>query len=62
MGWLWAVVGGVVATTLLIAHLLDRRGGTGSGMTDRDRQRADRTLREQQNRARPWSDNTSAGS
>lgn len=55
MGWLWAIVVGVVATALLIAYLVDRRGG-GIGMTDRDRHQADRALREQENRALPWSD------
>ena len=37
MWWLWVAVGGVVATALLIAYLVDRRGPT--GMTDRDRGR-----------------------
>lgn len=36
MWWLlWVAVLGVVATALLIAYLVDRRGPT--GMTDRDR-------------------------
>ena len=36
MWWLlWVAVLGVVATVLLIAYLMDRRGPT--GMTDRDR-------------------------
>jgi hypothetical protein len=61
MGWLWAVIVGVLATALLIAFLVDRRGGTGTGMTDRDRNEADRSLRDQENRAMPWSGDTSIG-
>jgi hypothetical protein len=61
VGWLWAVVVGVVATALLIAYLVDRRGGAGTGMTERDRHEAGRALRDQRDRALPWSD-TSAGS
>ena len=60
MGWMWAVVVGVVATILFIAYLLDRRGGTGVGMTDQDRDHADHALRDQQNRVPPGSD-ASAG-
>lgn len=60
MGWLWAVVIGVVAVALLIAYLVDRRGAAGAGMTGRDRDEAGRALRAQQDRALPWSD-TSTG-
>ena len=60
MGWLLAVAVGVVATMLLIAYLLDRRGGYGIGKTDQDRDHADHALRDQQNRVLPGSD-TSAG-
>ena len=52
MWWLlWVAVLGVVATVLLIAYLMDRRGPT--GMTDRDRNNADRIARGQENRAGP---------
>ena len=61
MGWLWVVIVSVVALTLLIAFLVDRRGGTGTGMTDRDRNEAERALRDQEDRARPWSGDTSIG-
>jgi len=41
MWWLlWVAVG--VAALLLIAYLVDRRGRTGNGATDRDRKEADR--------------------
>ena len=53
MWWLmWVAVIGVIATVLLIAYLADRRGSTG-GMTDRDRNNADRIARGQGNRAGP---------
>lgn len=61
MGWLWAVIVSVGAIALLVAFLVDRRGGTGTGMTDRDRKDADRSLRDQRNRALPWSGDTSIG-
>lgn len=61
MAWLWAVVGVVVATTLVIAYLMDRRVGTGIGMTDRDRLEAGRALRDLEDRCQPWSD-TGTGS
>ena len=55
MWWLmWVAVIGVVAAVLLIAYLADRRGSTGSGMTDRDRNNADRIARGHENRAEPW--------
>ena len=42
MWWLlWVAVG--VAALLLIAYLMDRRGRTGNGVTDRDRELAERT-------------------
>ena len=54
MWWLmWVAVIGVVATVLLIAYLADRRGSTGIGMTDRDRNNADRIARGHENRAGP---------
>lgn len=61
MAWLWVVVVSVVALSLLIAFLVDRRGGTGTGMTDRDRNDAERALRDQVDRSRPWSGDTSIG-
>jgi hypothetical protein len=55
MWWLlWVGVVGVVATVLLIAYLVDRRGRTGVGMTDRDRGQADRITRDHETRAEPW--------
>ena len=58
MWWLmWVAVIGVVAAVLLIAYLADRRGSAGSGMTDRDRNDADRVARgSHENRAEPWGD------
>ena len=54
MWWLmWVAVIGVVAAVLLIAYLADRRGSARSGMTDRDRNDADRIARGQENRAGP---------
>ena len=44
MWWpLWVAVVGVVATALLIAYLVDRRGS--NGMTHRDRGPLDRSMR-----------------
>ena len=44
MWWLlWVAVGGVLATLLLIAYLVDRRGP--NGMTERDRGQVDRIMR-----------------
>ena len=55
MWWLlWASVVGVVATVLLIAYLVDRRGRTGVGMTDRDRGQAAGITRDHESRAEPW--------
>jgi len=52
--WLmWVAVIGVIATVLLIAYLADRRGSTGIGMTDRDRNNADGIARDHENRAGP---------
>lgn len=59
MGWLWMVIFGVVVAALLIAFLVDRRGGTGTGMTNRHRNEASRALRDQGNRAMPWNGDTS---
>ncbi|HEY5882003.1 MAG TPA: hypothetical protein VIU11_24050 [Nakamurella sp.] len=39
---------------LLIAYLVDRRGRTVIGMTDRDRNDADRIMRGHEDRAEPW--------
>jgi hypothetical protein len=50
---MWVAVIGVVAAVLLIAYLADRRGSTGIGMTDRDRNNADRIARGHENRAGP---------
>jgi len=53
MWWLlWVAVG--VAALLLIAYLMDRRGRTGSGATDRDRIEADRIMRGNEARTEPW--------
>lgn len=55
MWWLmWITVVGVVATVLLIAYLVDRRGRTGVGMTDQDRGQAARITRGHETRAEPW--------
>ena len=57
MSWLmWVAVIGVVAAVLLIAYLVDRRGSAGIGMTDGDRNNADRIARGHENRAEPWGD------
>ena len=56
MWWLlWVAVIGVAATALLIAYLVDRRG-SGIGMTDRDRNDADRIIRAHETRAEPLGD------
>lgn len=52
MWWLMWVGG--VATVLLIAYLVDRRGPTGGGMTDRDRSQAGRIMRGRETQAEPW--------
>ena len=54
MGWL--IVFSFVALALLIAYLVDRGAGIGRGMTDRDRHEADRAIRRQEDRVRPWGD------
>lgn len=52
MWWLLWVAAGVAAL-LLIAYLVDRRGRTGNGVTDRDRHEADRIMRGYETRADP---------
>ena len=53
MWWLlWVAVG--VAALLLIAYLMDRRGRTSNGATDRDRIEADRIMRGHEARIEPW--------
>jgi putative exporter of polyketide antibiotics len=50
---MWLVILSVVATMLLIAYVLDRRGRVGAGMTDRGRHEAAKIFRDQENQAWP---------
>ena len=51
-GCSWVAVG--VAALLLIAYLMDRRGRAGNGVTDRDRNEADRIVRGHDAQVEPW--------